>query len=286
MRPLLSFISLFSFIQPLSSQEKVVAETEFPFNKRFSECENRWVAFPKSEKDNKYPFGFVYIDAQAGFTFDMEGTFSLINGKMVRDSFEKKGSFKYRLQTNTKKVTELSAEHLAILRVDSIPDWLTIYAAYTDTIRRLIRWGYHYNHVNECHTALTFLEKAYKQKPHAEGLEFELSFAYNALGRYNEAINVLGPAIKNDPKNMLLIRELGYSYLEKKDYSRAIAIYKEGIEKCSDDELATKSEMAVNMASAYKAAGNEEQYKIWGTKAKEWAPKDSPIYNHLIKLGF
>jgi len=69
------------------------------FNKPFYELENHWVAFPKNEKTGKYPFGFIYIDAMAGFTFNLEGNFGIdAQGHVFRDSTDyiKNSSYKFR----------------------------------------------------------------------------------------------------------------------------------------------------------------------------------------------
>jgi hypothetical protein len=46
------------------------------FNKRFVESEDKWVAF-EMDKDSAYSYGFIYIDPQAGLTFNSEGSFTI-----------------------------------------------------------------------------------------------------------------------------------------------------------------------------------------------------------------
>ena len=163
---------------------------------------------------------------------------------------------------------------------------MRFYNNYTDTLLRLVRWGFIYNSVDECEIALTYLEKAQKISPHAKGLEFELTYAYNDLTRYDEAIKVLESALDNDPKDVLFYRELGFAYMKKRNYDKAISIYQKGINMCSDKEIEAKSEMALNLAEVYKRTENLELCKTWLLRAKEWAPKSSKIYNHIIQAGY
>jgi len=48
---------------------KINAQTELLFNKKFIDSEDKWVAFQK-DSDNKYGFGFIYIDEEAGLTLN------------------------------------------------------------------------------------------------------------------------------------------------------------------------------------------------------------------------
>ena len=106
-------------------------------------------------------------------------------------------------------------------------------------------------------------------------MDFELIFAYNALERYDDAIKAIRSAMANDPNDVMFLRELGFAYLHAGRLDEAIETYKKGIEQFTDKQLATKAEMAINLAAAYQQQGNIEQYKSWGTKAKGWAPPGS-----------
>jgi tetratricopeptide (TPR) repeat protein len=153
-------------------------------------------------------------------------------------------------------------------------------------LKHNFRWGFIYNDLDQCDTALVYLKKAYKVSPHYTGLEFELIFAYNALKNYDEAISIINSALQNDPKNVMFYRELGYAYLQKKEYDKCFTSYKQGIEMCTDKQTETKSEMAINMANAYKDVGNMDEYKNWGTRAKGWATPNSNLYKFIVSQGF
>lgn len=50
------FISIFS-----------IAQSKLVFDKKFVQCEDKWVAFP-ADSTGSYNLGFIYIDSQAGLT--------------------------------------------------------------------------------------------------------------------------------------------------------------------------------------------------------------------------
>ena len=47
--------------------------------------------------------------------------------------------------------------------------------------------------------------KVYKKSSYHKGLEFELGFAYNALGQYEKTIKILNKTTTNDKKNTFIL---------------------------------------------------------------------------------
>ena len=62
---------IFLFTLNCFSQEKLI------FNSKFTQSEDKWVAF-EADSIGSHNFGFIYIDSQAGLTFDYAGSFKLI----------------------------------------------------------------------------------------------------------------------------------------------------------------------------------------------------------------
>lgn len=285
----LILISICCFGLVAKAQTNLGIDTSLKFDQRYTKCERKWVVLAKTDTERNYSFGYIYVDAQAGFTYDLKGVFKVdAKGRYISDTniFKNTGSIKYRIASNWKKVALLDKQHFKELKIKPEPDWIKTYYGYKDTIQHQFRWGFIYNDLNECDTALVYLTKAYKVKPHYPGLEFELIFAYNALLRYDDAIRILDAAVQNDPKNVLFYRELGYAYLNKSIYDKAIGYYKQGIDMCTDAQKDAKAEMAINMAGAYKSKGDLGSFKEWGQKAKEWAQPGSSLYNFIVSKGF
>ena len=252
------------------------------FDKKYYETVDNWVAFPKSEMDSTYIYGFVYIDEQAGFTYQLGNTFNIDkNNTYIPEQIDSTTSVKYRLEPNWKLVAIIPSEKLKELKLPETPDWLKYYKENKDSVSYLKNIGFHYNHVGACELALEHLEKAYKIEPHHEGLEFELAYAYNALEQFEKSIPILINAIENNKKNFYFYRELGFAYKNVGEIEQAEKIYKKGL-RISKNKF-EKSEMAVNMAQAYLEQKNRIKFDEWAKLTIKYAEKGSR-YAQFIDL--
>jgi tetratricopeptide (TPR) repeat protein len=264
------------------------------FAAHFYDLEDQWAAFPKNEQTGKYPFGLVYVDMFAGFSFHLEGTFTVdAAGRAHRDStdyLKKTGIYIIRLASNTKLLYAIPDGMLKDLGVKKVPDWLAIYhPANQDrsTVAFKVQYGKHLNSAGAPAKALVYLEDAYQTDPHAAGLIFELVYAYNELKEYDKAIAVLNDALKTDPNNVMLYRETGYAYAHKADYDNAIKYYLKGIDLLPGTQKNdTRAEMAWNLATVYRAQNNAADFKKWGQNAKDWVTPNSQLGKALQNMNF
>lgn len=253
---------------------------ELNFDTKYYEAVDNWVAFPKKETDSTFAYGFIYLDNQAGFTFNYEAKFQIKeNGLKNMPMDSTIGFMKYRLKPNTSLVSILTKEQISALNLPKQPKWLSVYKDNSNKVNYLKNEGYHYNHVGASNLALKPLLKAYKESPHFDGLEFELSFAYNALGKYIEAISVLEKAIENNPNNFYFYRELGFSYKYLNQIEDAEKTYLKGI-KISDNDF-EKSEMAVNMAQSYFELRNRKKFNEWANLTRKYGEKGSQYVQYI-----
>jgi tetratricopeptide (TPR) repeat protein len=256
------------------------------YDSHMSDCENRWVSLYHKPGDADYTYGFVYIDPQAGFTLhyfgrftiDSEGNFHVAPNPLPPTT----ASLKIRLDQNGIAAL-LPARALAQLRLPERPDWLKYYQDEADPVTHKVNWGYFYNGIGDSQRALGFLEAAYKESPDAPRVVFELTYAYNATGRPEDAIRVAKNDFVKNPKEELLCREIAFAYLHMKSYKEATEQYQACIALCGDSEsqMAEKSELAMNLGSAYRALGDAASRNAWLEKAKSWAPKGSPVYKYF-----
>lgn len=286
----LTFVFIFyCFCVDSKAQQNTNIDTSLKFNRRYTTCEKKWVVLSRNDNKKTYSFGFIYIDSEAGFTYDLQGVFTVDDhGRYVRDTniFKNSGSIKYRIAPNWQYVALLPEQHFEELKIKAEPEWVKTYYNYTDTVAHDYRWGYLYNELGESAIALNYLEPAYHMKPDAPGVGFELAFAYNALQRFDNAILVLESAIKHNSADAYFYKELGYAYLQKKEYDQAIEAYKKGLAHFPDKVDIDRGEMAFNMAQAYKALGNRDDYNNWMIKAKSFMPEESAYYKTIINAGF
>lgn len=269
------------FLLPLAG----MAQQKLSFDHVYFACEDKWVVFPKKDTDSSYMFGFIYLDEQAGFTVDVGGSFTINDQgnyvKTLKDSASV-NSIKIRLTPRTVDVAILENDRLEQLNLPVEPEWLKHYKKTDNLVQSLLRRGYMYNHVGGSTYAIPLLEKAYAEKPHADGLEFELAYAYNATKDYKSAINVLKEAIAYNPQNFFFYRELGFAYVYSGKIEEAEPIYRKGIELADDKDQ--RAEMAINMVQGYDRINNPEKFKEWVKITRQYADKDSPIGKYLKSL--
>lgn len=259
----------------------VNAQSYLRFDKRNVDCEDRWVSFPMNQ-DSTYTFGFIYIDSQAGLTFNYEGRFKVSNeGVFIRQKLDTI-SFKVRLRPNNNRLALIPDLKFDELGIKNVPDWLHFYKGDTITVKRLYRLGYWYNCWDMCDKALTYLEEGRQINPKFDGLEFELSYAYNALGHYAKAISVLESAIQSNPNNGLLYKELSYAETKLGHLDKAKETCKKGIKLCKDNTI--KCEIAYNMAYEYYKRKDVNNFLVWSKSARKWGGKGSPMIKNLDSM--
>ena len=258
------------------------AQTLLKFDKRFVESEDHWVAFQR-EKDTTYSFGFIYIDSQAGLTFNYEGNFKITDaGAFLPVRKLDNAGLKIRLEPNQVRVAFIPDTKFKELNIAAVPEWLKTYKTDTGSVGRLVRWGFLYNSWGECKKALTYLEKGQKIDSKCKGLEFELAYAYNALEQYDKAIPVLRSALITSPDNGFLYKELSFAEAHTGQLTQAAETCEKGIPLCSDKAI--KSEMAYNIAYEYYLARDKKNFKYWASKAKKWAAKGDQVMIQIKKM--
>ena len=258
------------------------AQSKLIFNKRTVQCEDQWIAFKMSE-DSSYRFGFVYIDEQAGLTYQMEGSFKInTEGIFIPKKMDDVNA-KFRLEPNNVKVAIIPKDRYKELMITEEPDWLHFYKETKDSVGRMVRWGFFYNSWDDCEKALTFLEKAYSIDPHHAGLEFELSYAYNALEQYDKAILVLNEAIKINPNDCLFYKELSYAECKTGKLDDASITSKKATSTCTDKKLI--AEITYNLAYQYYLKKDKANFKKWAKITKKNAKGIDEVKLMIDNLG-
>jgi len=270
-------LSLFLLIPSLGFSQSDT--TELKFDTKYYNAVDKWIAFPKKEADTTYTFGFIYIDEQAGFTFDYTSHFEITDSGLEKLPRQFEAGLKSRLSRNTIDVAILSDEQIAELELPKEPEWLAIYKEDSEKPEYLKNIGFHYNANGASNLALEPLLKAYEIEPHLKGLEFELAYAYNATGKFNEAIPVLEKAIENDTQTFWFYRELGFSHKNLGQIEKAEEIYRKGLDLTKDK--AQKAEIGVNMAQSYAQLKNEKKFKEWAKLTKKYSEKGSRFEHYI-----
>lgn len=164
----------------------LAAQTTLKFDQHMINCKDKWVVYPPN-RDSLYPFGFIYLDQQAGLTLNYEGSFKILpTGEFQRNKTDTI-DFKVRLEPNNKLVALVPAEKYKALNIPIVPEWLKNYQGDTNAANNLFALGYMYNLWGDSYKALTYLNKVKEQDPSHKGLNIEMAYAYNALQRFDSA---------------------------------------------------------------------------------------------------
>ena len=261
--PIMKYLLHFCILFSVNS----MAQTELIFNKRFVESEDHWVAFNMS-KDSSYTYGFIYIDAKAGLTFNREGSFKIgPGGKYLAQKIEN-ANLKVRLQPNNVLVAFIPENKFNELSISKVPGWLAIYKGDTNSVDRLYRWGFLYNGWNECAKALTYLERAQQKDPEFKGLGVELAFSYNCLQQYEKAIGILKGLREKEPTDAYINKELIYAQIKLGRLEDAAASCKTALALCPVQTY--NGENCYNLLHELYVKKDKTNFLLWLDETKKW----------------
>lgn len=256
------------------------AQTNLTFNKRYIECEDKWVAY-KMDEDSTNIYGFIYIDEEAGLTFNLEGKFKLKSDNTYQVEKNKEANIKVRLEPNKVKVAIIPESMYKDLQIVSIPEWLKYYKTNVDSISRLYKWGFMYNGWSQCEKALEYLLKAYAINPNYNGLAVEIAYSYNCMNDFDNAYKVLKDALKTDPTSAYVNKEYIYTLVKKKDIEMAIEHYKKSISLNNEDIY--NAENCFNILGYYYKQKDIKNFNIWKKELKKW-PNNNEQITKYVKL--
>ncbi|MDH7444811.1 tetratricopeptide repeat protein [Aquimarina sp. 2201CG14-23] len=260
----------------------VQAQVNLNFDKRFVECEDKWVAF-KVDEDGSHQYGFIYIDDQAGLTLNSEGTFKPKNDGSFEISKMEGANIKVRLEPNNVKVAIIPEKLFKDLQIKKIPEWLKLYKTDINTAKRQYKWGFMYNGWNECEKALSFLLKAKDLDPEFEGLAVEIAFSYNCLEDYYKAIEILEYEIKTNPSNAYVNKEYIFSVTKTDNIEKATTQFYNSIKTIKKDPY--QAENCFNIMQFYYIQKDKDNFNKWYTELKKWPNENKQIdqYAELMK---
>jgi len=273
-------IKLVFFISTLISVIQVYAQSELNFNKRFVESEDRWVSFQPKD-DGTYEYGFIYIDSEAGLTFNYEGSFVINDkGEFIPNKVDSV-SLKIRLSPNNVLVAHIPTTKFVELEIDAIPEWLKFYKEGENTVEKLYSKGFLYNGWGLCDTALVFLEKAKKIDYTYKGLAVELAYSYNCLKQYTDAIKVLQQALAESPNDSYTNKELVYAYVMSNQLEEAKEACRHAADICTDKAFI--QENYYNILFSYYSNKDVAGFTLWLEESQKYI-KSNKIMKANLKI--
>ncbi|MDX1830138.1 MAG: hypothetical protein R3342_11390 [Lutibacter sp.] len=257
------------------------AQNDLQFDKRFVQCEDKWVAFTPNE-GNQYTFGFIYIDEQAGLTLNYEGTFKILaSGEFIPQKLDST-SMKVRLEPNNVLVALIPENKFEELDIKATPEWLKYYKTDINSVERLYKWGYMYNGWNECAKALTYLEKAKTIDPNYKGLSVEIAYSYNCLHQFENAGKILEEEITKNPADAYVNKEYIYSYSKTDNIDKAITQYNKSLKTVKDKTY--NAENCFNIMQYYYTKNDKDNFDIWFKKFEKYKVNNSAMTQYAKQM--
>jgi tetratricopeptide (TPR) repeat protein len=236
----------------------------------------------KWTKNSSYPYGFIYIDAQAGLTLNYEGSFKITQTGVFIPKKLDRTNVKVRLQANKVLVAFVPENKFGELQISGIPEWLKFYKIDNSSVERLYHWGFLYNGWDECAKALTYLKKAQKINPKFKGLEVELAFSYNWLSQFDKAIVVLQNALETNPTDSYINKELIYAQIKSDQLDKVAESCKKAIAVCTDKSY--NGENCYNLLYNYYKKKDKKNFFLWLDETKKWTSGKTNLTNSIKKM--
>jgi tetratricopeptide (TPR) repeat protein len=212
----------------------IQSSAQLTFDKSILDCEDKWVVFPQ-DSDGLYKYGFLYVDSEAGITFDYSGKLKIDTvGKIIAYPKEEGSSMKIPLNPNKIQIAIIPEANFEQLKITKVPDWLSFYKMKEGSIEQLYRWGSIYNAWGEYQKALDLLQKASKINSEYNGLDVQLAYSYNRLKQYKKAIEVLKKAVIANPADAFIAKEYIYALAKSQQLDEAIVRYRNSLKVCPD----------------------------------------------------
>ncbi|MDR2684595.1 MAG: hypothetical protein LBB53_04350 [Prevotellaceae bacterium] len=245
----------------------IFAQEELNFDKRFIDCEDRWVAV-KQNSVNTYLYGYVFMEDGVGLNISIEGTFSILNDGEFVPLKSVSGKRKImKLEPDNQQVAVIPEEKYSELQIVEKPDWLGKYKVKI-TAQSLYRSAFVYNKWKSCYNALVFLKLAEQKKAKFKEFYSEIAYSYNCLGLFENAAEIAEKGRKRFPDDALLNRELIFAQAEAGFADDAAKSCKKAFIKCTDNSY--DGENCYNVLRAYYRKIDVKNFAYWLILAKKY----------------
>jgi tetratricopeptide (TPR) repeat protein len=243
-------------------QSQASESESLKFEQRIADCENKW--FGAEGADGKVLLGYVYVDPNAGFTFEHYGYLDDSRGDLhaIKSDLYDKARVITKIGQNF-PASCLTESQATALGLPSPPKSMEFYKDDRPPAEHHARWAYFYNHIGASDIALEHVSKAIAAGNSSVDLAFEHAYALNALGRFDETISLLSPIVASNTKTNDLIAELAYAYLAQGEYQKSIGLYTLAIDYDQKHPSHRRWEFARNIAAAYEQLGEIKQRDHW-----------------------
>lgn len=244
----------------------IKSTAQLTFDKKILDCENKWVAFPE-EYGGLYKYGYLYVDSQAGLTFEYNGNLKIDTaGKILAYPSENNSGIKVRLNPSKILISLIPEKNFEQLKISKDPDYLSFNKLKEGSIEQLYSWGSIYNAWDQYQKGMELLEKASKINSEYEGLDAQLAYSYNRLKEYKKAIELLKKALVKNPTDAFINKEYIYALVNNQQLDVAIDSYRNSLEVCPDKTYVAESAFYILQGYFYKI--DKKNFEQWLAKTE------------------
>ncbi len=255
------------------------SQPKLEYNKLAIDCINKWVVW--ESKSNTYPYGYIYLDIDAGLTLQLAGTLNYDSLTFISKNNNDQ-SIKVRLQANQNTIAEIPPDILKSLNIEPIPKWVHIYNADSASNKYKYRLAFTYNAWNRCQDAIDILESIYKNEPNLDGLITEMAFSYNCLNEFQKTIALLENNFPKYKNQAYFYKELIYAYQQLDLMDAAAKYYDKSLVECSDTSF--QLETSFNFLSLYYNKNDKDKFLYWEKEVLKWTNNNPEIEDLVKKL--
>lgn len=256
-------------------------ENSLKFDKKFFECENQWVALKMNDNEPTYMLGVIYFDPYKGYVFNTMNDFKIDESNIFKPTQEQISTSIINVISNVNlRFSIIPEAKYKELNIDKLNEVFNTIRYDENNADDLVKKGYHLNHVGASEVAIPILEKAEKINPKANGLLFELGYAYNATKQYKKTITLLHIGIsKFERNNWLLYKELIFALVFEKQLDNAEETFKNGLKSVKNKTNVAES--SYNIAYGYFTEKNKKKFEEWFSITSQHSNNESEYIKNL-----
>ncbi|MDR0830345.1 MAG: hypothetical protein LBN95_09610 [Prevotellaceae bacterium] len=270
----LVFIGFLLLSVPIFAQEN-----DLNFDKRFINCEERWVAVQQNN-ENSYLLGFVFID-ENGLNLGIEGNFSIDeNGDyLLQKNLGKRQNIK--LEPDNQQVALIPIERFSELDITTNPDWFRAMRK-IPTVQSFCNAGFIHNKWNNCYSALIYLKLAEDKGAKSREFFSEIIYSYNCLGDFTSAAEIGAKGVKKFPDDAVINREVIFAQANAGLATDAAKTCKKAMVKCTDRSY--NGENCYNVLRAFYKQKDVKNFKSWLKSAKKFNSNNPETMNFIAEM--
>jgi Leucine-rich repeat (LRR) protein len=264
-----------SNISILQNIKNTTSNFAINFDKKYYECENKWVFTPIKPENRFYFVDYIFLDPKEGYSTYSGGTIEFDANYNIKFFISHDNMTKviYKCSNSQKNYALVPDDFLELINLekDTPPREFEI-PTFKTPIKHDLKVAQQLNELGENAKALSILEKIKRKSPNEEGLQLELMIAYNVLQNYDEAIKIVKTESNKRPEDIFLQNELAFAYFKKGEYDSALQIYNSIFDKFPDSEKLKKQRIAIVLSKIYMSKSDIDSSGIWLKKSFEYFP--------------